>query len=552
MSVLPAGEDLYAVLGTARTATPAEIQGAYFRGVRLHPPEKDAEGFRRIHAAYVILKDPKTRKDYDETLRSDPEARTLFDRGRQLLQEEKASEALPLIKRALVRQNDSAVFRDLLTQALIALEQYAEAEKQARRVLAQEPENPTYQMRVGQILRAVDRDAEALPYYRKGVGLDPTNGENVTRLAYLLNYLDKTGEAIKIVEQGIQSDGRVDFDDFIFFQCLYRIYTTNEAYADLERTRQRIRAILPPDPEQRSFVAWFYYHNALVMADRGNFDAAVHSIEEAGAIDSSLPDLARTIQRLRGSKQLRGELEKLGDDPALDVGFRTTLLTVGFRTLLGVSDDLKELLDKAVGVLDQELSTEGCNIAAQIRLVRSRYPALAKELDEILTDLLQADLKTPKPYIRLICPNCGDKTRTQKPTVANLTTSGLSYREATALLQVKGERGILALLTYDCDHCHITYNGLSQRAAPVVTQPQANSGCFVVTATYGDENAYPVRVLRRYRDETLAAHGVGRMLIRIYQVVGPPLARCVTAWPSLREPSRRLCERIARRVDRAS
>lgn len=559
-------EDLYAVLGVNPTATPEEIKAAYFKRVRRHPPDKDPAGFRRLQAAYDVLRQEKTRKEYDDTQRTDPEARAFFDAGRRLLQDGKAAEALQLIKQALARQPGSPVVRDLLVQALVAEKQYEEAEKHALRVLALEPENPTYSVRIGDILRTRDHDAEALPYYRKAVFLDRTNSQNVVRLATLLNYLDQPEEAIKLLEQSIHRDGKVDFDDFVYFKCLYTIFTLRQRYDDLEATRRRIREILPPDAEQRSFVAWFYYETAMQMAKLGNFEAAVRSIEEAGAIDGSLPDLAATVARLRNSRETLDQIRRLREDASFEVGLRMTCWTVGFERLLGEDDDLEKLFDQAADLLNNEMATEGCNIGSQVRTLESRYPALAGFLSELLTKIRELDAKTPKIYVRLVCPGCGEKGRTDKPTVQNLMASGLSAATAQTLLRTKGERGVLQLQSFTCQKCKTTFNGLGQRPAPTPAPPPApvsvpkapspapssSSGCFVVTATYGDERAYPVRVLRTYRDQVLAAHGWGRLLIRLYRRVGPLLARCIAGSPRLREVSRRLCERFARRVERSS
>ena len=57
--------DPYAVLGVARTATPAAIKSAYFALVRAHPPERDPETFKRIRAAYERLRDPERRAETD-------------------------------------------------------------------------------------------------------------------------------------------------------------------------------------------------------------------------------------------------------------------------------------------------------------------------------------------------------------------------------------------------------------------------------------------------------------------------------------------------------
>ena len=46
------------VLGLAADASSEEVRSAYLRLVREHPPERDADKFRQIHAAYTLLNDP--------------------------------------------------------------------------------------------------------------------------------------------------------------------------------------------------------------------------------------------------------------------------------------------------------------------------------------------------------------------------------------------------------------------------------------------------------------------------------------------------------------
>jgi len=68
----------YEVLGVAVGATAEEIKSAYRRLVKYHHPDsllakKDratAERIRQINAAYAVLKDPQSRRDYDRQLHS--------------------------------------------------------------------------------------------------------------------------------------------------------------------------------------------------------------------------------------------------------------------------------------------------------------------------------------------------------------------------------------------------------------------------------------------------------------------------------------------------
>jgi molecular chaperone DnaJ len=60
-------DDLYEVLGVARTASPEEIKKAYRRRAREHHPDAggDEEQFKRVTHAHQVLSDPERRARYD-------------------------------------------------------------------------------------------------------------------------------------------------------------------------------------------------------------------------------------------------------------------------------------------------------------------------------------------------------------------------------------------------------------------------------------------------------------------------------------------------------
>ncbi|MBI3974063.1 MAG: J domain-containing protein [Chloroflexi bacterium] len=57
------GPDPYAVLGVSREASSTEVRLAYLQKVREHSPERDPEGFKRIRAAYELLRSPRKRAE---------------------------------------------------------------------------------------------------------------------------------------------------------------------------------------------------------------------------------------------------------------------------------------------------------------------------------------------------------------------------------------------------------------------------------------------------------------------------------------------------------
>ncbi len=80
------------------------------------------------------------------------------------------------------------------------------------------------------------------------------------------------------------------------------------------------------------------------------------------------------------------------------------------------------------------------------------------------------------------------------------------------------------------------------------TLAYSSSGCFVATAAFGSDQAPEVQVLRRFRDVVLSRHIVGRLLVRGYYSVSPPVAAFVARHPTLRSAARFLLGRVVGRL----
>ncbi|TND07145.1 MAG: 50S ribosomal protein L7/L12 [Bacteroidetes bacterium] len=50
-------------------------------------------------------------------------------------------------------------------------------------------------------------------------------------------------------------------------------------------------------------------------------------------------------------------------------------------------------------------------------------------------------------------------------------------------------------------------------------------GCFVATACFGDYDAPEVILLRQFRDKKLLTNTAGRLFVKIYYAISPPIAR---------------------------
>lgn len=57
--------DPYQVLGIARGADDAAVRAAYLEGVRLHPPERDAERFAAVRKAFDAVSTARLRAEHE-------------------------------------------------------------------------------------------------------------------------------------------------------------------------------------------------------------------------------------------------------------------------------------------------------------------------------------------------------------------------------------------------------------------------------------------------------------------------------------------------------
>jgi hypothetical protein len=60
------------------------------------------------------------------------------------------------------------------------------------------------------------------------------------------------------------------------------------------------------------------------------------------------------------------------------------------------------------------------------------------------------------------------------------------------------------------------------------------TGCFIATACYGSPFARDVSILRAYRDEVLLKRKAGRIFVRFYYLISPPLSLLIKKCPVLK------------------
>lgn len=79
-------------------------------------------------------------------------------------------------------------------------------------------------------------------------------------------------------------------------------------------------------------------------------------------------------------------------------------------------------------------------------------------------------------------------------------------------------------------------------------QSPQKSGCFIATAVYGDVEEYHVKVLRNFRDTRLQKSFLGRVFIKIYYWLSPPMADLVAQNLFFKRIFRRITDFIVKNI----
>jgi len=219
--LLDSGADHFALLGLTSTASPDEIQKAYFMLARkLHPDRLSAIGvvdearhaqrlMAEINAAFAILNDSAKRAEYisilqrggaraikaqeaqaDEMAMRIMRAEEVFRQGEMAMRRDQVGPALQAFQQAVELQPNEPEY-----QALLAWAQFAaapdknavanNARKALQRAMELNDRSPTARFYLGRVERMVGREREALQHFQEVLRIKPNHAEAASEVRLL-------------------------------------------------------------------------------------------------------------------------------------------------------------------------------------------------------------------------------------------------------------------------------------------------------------------------------------------------------------------------------
>ena len=416
----------YEVLGVSEDASEEEIESAFYRKVKEHPPEQDEEGHKRVREAYDVLKD--NRQEYDALLRSGGETEELRKEAERLLNRENPDidTAIKKLKKAVVLAPEIGVIRRKLGNAYLrddqprkALDQFDEA------IDLDQKTTPSDRLNRGHALRELDRHREAERAYRTVWEEDKGFYAAARGLASCLFEQDRVEEAHDVLDQAIWADDKLDFDDFFCYYDKLQLYV---AEGEIDILREELETVkeLPETKSDRKYAAYMLSQTGQMLAEGKVYSLAKDFMDVAVELDSENPKLRAVQEFVRENAQIEEEMESLVEDSSIH-DFVKHAATVFFQQYVGIFDEQeadKQFDELNAGIQNiMQVDPDNTEIKESIRRIRSQYPRvfdLSPEAFETILGMPEATARVDE------CPHCGEPIRYEKGTMAVGECSGCS------------------------------------------------------------------------------------------------------------------------------
>lgn len=89
---------------------------------------------------------------------------------------------------------------------------------------------------------------------------------------------------------------------------------------------------------------------------------------------------------------------------------------------------------------------------------------------------------------------------------------------------------------------------IAKTRVKLATKPANGIGCFIATAVYGDYNHYQVKVLRNYRDNKLLTNRFGKIFVKMYYIISPPIAGILRENKTFAEFVRKILDKVIEKI----
>lgn len=378
-------KNFYEILQVEKTADEKQIKKQYSVLIRQFHPEKYPEKYREIREAYDVLKDPKSKENYDISLLHGKQLQELENVGREALENEDYVLAVRNFEQILEIDSKNSIIKNLLGETLIGQRRYKKALLLFFELFEDYPNNIGYICRLGFCNEKLGDLNKAEKLYIKAYEIEENDKESVKWLINLYWNQKKYYKAEKFLKEDIYRDGILDFSDFQSFTKLLETYIMMDEVGDLLKVINDMKKIIPNDVESRYNVAWEFARMGAILqdADRYNYAEVFYKYSKSIA---TLEESHQIEKRIKISKSYK-LIENLLNDDKVIREVKGPLITY-FHHDKFEEDTLKNVWENFTNTLDI-FNREAIDLLNDsILRIKSYYNELYEEKKELYNESL--------------------------------------------------------------------------------------------------------------------------------------------------------------------
>ncbi|MBR2259845.1 MAG: SEC-C domain-containing protein [Blautia sp.] len=386
-------EQYYAILGIEKGASEKELKRAYVRQIRLHTPEKDPEGFRKIRDAYEKLTqtDPQ-----DEEASFAPveegfqklfyeQIETLRANHRTAAWRDKAQEAYDQFPQ-------TTYFLYQLVLAQISCGNYRKAIKNAEELVKREPDNKWYLEQLGRANNKNGYNNKAVAAFEKAYQAGNRSLEFLCEYAELNKERRYYERAFQTAAEGLQGRAkRWNRENINSGVRLYRVTGSTARFVPQ-------KDLIPVISEFADFVA----SNIWILQNwKGSCYNCAYQLMDAASPTGKKEEISREVSTAlaaigRGIYKLYGEMDQDVWEllsHILDSDYRLNEHTINLIVAMNAKDKLSK---KAFREAQLFALKEREQVLSDRSMVEKEYPFMyqnAESFFELLSDNKKSEIK---------------------------------------------------------------------------------------------------------------------------------------------------------------
>ena len=514
----PQSDDLYKRLGIPENAVSDEIKRAFFTAVTHYPPEKEAKNYKAIREAYDALVNPRSREEYNTRRDFGPELEKLENELNSFDKDENLDGQIRILKRILNLAPNMTLYRNKLGLIFLDKEKPEDAITQFEKANKMDTDNPVFILNMGHAEEGMENYRKAEKYYLKAWELDNEDYAPPRALARLYHdKLDQKRKAHQILDKAIEADGKIDFQDFFCIYDKIYFYSLDHNKAGLQRELDRVKEIAKSE-EDKEFAGFMLASFAAQLFEYKLFDLSIKFLETAHYLCPNDKNINQLYIQTKKEASLLDNISKVMDSGKVHemVKFLVSLYAQSYYgdiTQAQFRMKFDESKGAIIGIMDTDPAST--KVKDSLRYIRQSYKDVF-ELNGVFFDRL-IDFPSPTNYSEK-CPHCSEYVKVTKHQYS----------------------------TYTCPHCGSTikYGSSGYTKGGGYGGGGDGGGCFIATEVYADYNNQNVLALRKFRDNILQKHLLGKAFISTYYKIGPFFADLLSYSPFFKKVVKRILNKV--------